>query len=80
MGLTVEDFLDPDDIIQLGYPPNRIDLLTALRGVDFEACYASRIVVEIQGTSITFIDLEHLKDKKRATGRLQDLADLEHLE
>ena len=64
----------------LGYPPNRIDLLTALKGVDFDACYASKVAVEIQGVSVNFIDLEHLKNNKRATGRLQDLADLEHLE
>ncbi len=80
LGLEAEDFLDPDDIIQLGYPPNRIDLLTALKGVDFDTCYASRIVVEIQDTSVNFIDLENLKKNKRATGRLQDLADLEQLE
>jgi len=79
LGLEAEDFLDPDEIIQLGYPPNRIDLLTALKGVDFDTCYASRIVVEIQDTSVNFIDLENLKKNKRATGRLQDLADLEHL-
>ena len=80
LALEAEDFLDPDDIIQLGYPPNRIDLFTALLGVDFDACYAARIAVEIQGTSVTFIDLENLKKNKRATGRLQDLADLEQLE
>ncbi len=78
--LEAEDFLDPDDINQLGYPPNRIDLFTALQGVDFDTCYAARIVVEIQGASVNFIDLENLKKNKRATGRLQDLADLEHLE
>ncbi len=80
LGLEAADFLDPDDVIQLGYPPNRIDLLTALKGVDFDTCYASRIVVEIQDTSVNFIDLENLKKNKRATGRLQDLADLEQLE
>ena len=80
LGLEAEDFLDPDDVIQLGYPPNRIDLLTALKGVDFDTCYASKIVVEIQDTSVNFIDLENLKKNKRATGRLQDLADLEQLE
>ncbi len=80
LGLEAEDFLDPDDIVQLGYPPNRIDLFTALQGVDFDTCYAARIVVEIQGASVNFIDLENLKKNKRATGRLQDLADLEHLE
>ena len=80
LGLTTKDFLEPDQIIQLDYPPNRIDLLTTLKGVDFESCYASKIEVMIDQTCLNFIDLENLKKNKRATGRLQDLADLEQLE
>ena len=80
LGLTQEDFLDPDQVIQLGYPPNRIDILTNLRGVDFEECYASKIEVNIEGTTVKFIDLDNLKKNKKSTGRYQDLADLENLE
>lgn len=80
LGLTAEDFLVPDQIIQLGYPPNRIDILTTLPGVEFSECYLSRIVVDIDGLPVNFIDLENLKRTKRASGRLQDLADLEYLE
>lgn len=80
LGLTTQDFSDPDQVIQLGYPPNRIDLLTALEGVDFETCFASKLPVTIDGVTINFIDLENLKKNKKATGRLQDLADLESLE
>lgn len=80
LGLKAEDFLIPDQIIQLGYPPNRIDILTTLPGVEFSECYPSRIVVEIEGVPLNFIDLENLKRTKRASGRLQDLADLENLE
>lgn len=36
LGLTVEDFQVPNQVVQLGHPPNRIDLLTSLDGVDFE--------------------------------------------
>ena len=79
LGLTVKDFLEPDIVVQLGYPPNRIDLMTAPKGVDFQNCYADRIEVEIEGTCINFIDLANLKKNKFATGRHQDLADLEHL-
>ncbi len=78
--LKIDDFLDPDQIIQLGYPPNRIDLLTNLAGVDFKTCYSSKIEVSIEGISVIFIDLENLKKNKKATGRHQDLADLENLE
>jgi hypothetical protein len=80
LGLNPEDFLESDQIIQLGYPPNRIDILTTLKKLKFEDCYKARIEVEIQGLKINFIDLENLKQNKRATGRPQDLADAESLE
>jgi hypothetical protein len=62
-----------------GYPPNRIDIITTPPGVDFEACYASRVEVEIYDVKVSFIDLENLRKSKKAAGRLQDLADLENL-
>ncbi len=80
LGLKAEDFLVPDRIVQLGYPPSRIDLTTTLPGVLFEECYASREEVPIDGLTIHFIDLENLKSNKRASGRYQDLADLENLQ
>jgi len=80
LGLKEEDFLEPEQIIQLGYAPNRIDLITTPPGVDFRECYESRIEVEIEGVKVNFIDLENLKRSKRASGRLQDLADIENLE
>jgi hypothetical protein len=80
LGLKPEDFLESDQIIQLGYPPNRIDILTTLKKLKFEDCYKARVEVEIQGLKINFIDLENLKQNKRATGRPQDLADAESLE
>jgi hypothetical protein len=69
----------PDQIVQLGYPPNRIDLITTPPGVDFESCYVSCVEVVIDEVTVNFIDLDNLKKNKRAAGRLQDLADLENL-
>ncbi len=80
LGLEAKDFLEKEQIIQLGYPPNRIDILTTLKDLDFEDCYNSKIEVEMHGLQIDFIDVENLKKNKRATGRLQDLADAENLE
>ena len=80
LGLQAKDFLEPDMIIQLGYPPNRIDLILTLAGVDFTNCYEARMVVDIEGVPVNFIDLENLKKNKAAVGRTQDLADLEHLD
>lgn len=79
LGLCADDFLADDQIIQLGYPPIRIDILTSLPGVEFEACYAARVEVPADGLSVAFIDLANLRKAKRASGRLQDLADLENL-
>lgn len=79
LGLQPEDFLTPDQIIQLGYPPNRIDLLTTIDGVSFENCYPLRLEVIIDNIVVNFIDLENLRKNKEASGRLQDLADLQNL-
>jgi hypothetical protein len=78
--LTEKDFKDPEQIIQLGYPPNRIDIMTDLIGVEFRQCYDSKKEVKIGTTVIKFIDLKNLKKNKRALGRHQDLADLENLD
>jgi hypothetical protein len=77
--LQTNDFLVPNQIIQLGYPPNRIDLMGTLPGVDFPTCYAARVQVELDGVLVNFIDLENLKKNKQASVRPQDLADLEGL-
>ncbi len=80
LGLTVEDFVHPDSVIQLGQPPQRIYLLASLAGVTFEDCYSRRTPLPFSGLVLPFIDLERLKQNKRATGRTQDLADVEELE
>lgn len=79
LNLEVDDFLNPEQVIQLGYPPNRIDILTDLKGIDFGTCYSTKVQVTVEDTVINFINLENLKKNKKATGRYQDLADLENL-
>lgn len=80
LGLSSQDFQSPDQIIQLGYPPNRIDLITTPDGIDFDTCYTSKLEIIINDIPIQFIDLNNLKKNKKVSGRLQDLADLENLE
>jgi len=63
----------------MGVAPHRIDILNFADGVDFSTCYASRQIAEIEGVQIAFLDIENLKTNKRASGRLQDLADVENL-
>lgn len=79
LGLSEQDFLEPGTVIQLGHPPNRIDLLTTVTGVDFETCYRSRIVIRVDDSDVNFIDLDNLRKNKQAVGRPQDLADLDNL-
>lgn len=80
LDLNISDFTEPDMVIQLGYPPNRIDLVLSPIGVDFETCFNSRVIAEIEDIPVNFIDLENLRINKMATGRKQDLADLDNLE
>lgn len=79
LNLTVEDFSEEDQVIQLGVSPNRIDVMTFLSGVDFDEAWASRERGELDGLNVPFISKEMLKRNKEACGRLQDLADLEYL-
>ena len=80
LGLTRDDFMQPDAVVQLGYPPARIDLLTAIDGVSFDACYARRRRLRVDGVELSLIDVDDLRANKRASGRLKDLADLEALD
>ena len=79
LGLSKEDFLDPDQVIQLGRAPHRIDLLTGISGVGWDEAWASRIEVEFDGFLIPVIGKAALEANKQATGRPQDLADLARL-
>jgi hypothetical protein len=79
LNLVASDFAQSDQVVQLGYPPNRINLITSPDGVDFETCYQSKIESDLDGLKICWIDLENLRLNKKVSGRSQDLADLESL-
>lgn len=79
LGLVGEDFTTPQHVVQLGYPPFRIDLLTDINGVAFETAWPHRETVVHDGLPLHFIGLEDLKANKRASGRPRDLDDLENL-
>jgi len=78
--LREELFLEKEKNIRLGNPPLRIEILTSIDGVEFTECYGNKKAVTIDDINIDFISLEDLKKNKKASGRYQDLADLEHLE
>jgi predicted nucleotidyltransferase len=78
-GLSAKDFLGVNQVVQLGQPPNRIDILTSLTGVDFEEAWLGRAISGIDGIPVFIIGWEAFLKNKRATGRAQDKADLEAL-
>jgi hypothetical protein len=60
-------------VVQLGHPPMRIDLLTSIDGVDFEACWPHHVDIDVGGVTMPVIDVDDLVTNKRASGRLQAL-------
>jgi hypothetical protein len=77
--LSIELFLKKEQIIRMGIPPMRLEILTTISGVSFEECYAERTIDVIDGVKINFINLSHLKINKKASGRHKDINDLENL-
>lgn len=79
LDLNESDFIRPNFVVQLGYPPNRIDILTGVSGLIFDECWNERQVIKTQDIEMNFISLDDLIKNKQASGRLQDLADAEKL-
>jgi hypothetical protein len=79
-GFRESDFTEPNQVIQLGRAPNRIDLLTSINGVNSDDVFGTRIAAELDGVPVFIISKDALIRNKRAVGRKQDLADLEILE
>lgn len=77
--LTPELFLQKPKIIRMGHPPMRLEISTSISGVEFDECYQTRIMDKLDGVEVNLIDLEHLKQNKKASGRAKDIADLENL-
>ncbi len=79
VGLTAADFAHAGQIIQLGVPPTRIDLLTSIDGIGFEAAWSSRVAARYGSADVFYIGREALLTNKKASGRPQDLLDVQTL-
>jgi len=77
--LSVELFQAENQIVRMGKPPVRIEIVTGISGVNFAECYAARVIHVLDGLEVSLISLHHLKLNKRAAGRYKDLDDLENL-
>ena len=80
LNLKVEDFTKPDHVVQLGFPPRRIDLLTQVTGVTVQQIWKNRVSAELDGLPVHFISREDFVVNKRATGRPKDIDDADTLD
>ncbi len=77
--ISEELFLQEKNIVRMGVPPMRIELITTISGVSFGDCYAEKVTDIMDGVEVNIISLTHLKINKKASGRHKDLDDLENL-
>ena len=75
-GLTRSDLEREGTVYQLGLPPNRIDVITAIDGVTFDQAWSGRVLVAVDGLPTPFIGLDELLANKRAAARAKDIADV----
>lgn len=79
VGLRTEDFQSADQVIQLGVPPVRVDIITSITGVSWEEAFLGRIEAKYGDIPVHYIGRDQFILNKRALGRKKDLADLEAL-
>lgn len=79
-GFKEADLVQPAQVLQLGRPPHRIDLLTGLTGLSVDEAFADKLAADIDGLPVFVLSRENLIRNKRAVGRPQDLADLADLQ
>ena len=78
-GLTAADFMDPGSFFRMGAPPLMVDILPAVKGVDYQSAWEARVDIEIDtdsGLRVSVISASDLIRSKLAAGRPQDLADV----
>jgi hypothetical protein len=79
LNITMEDMLKKGEVIQLGYPPYRIDLINECDGIEFAACYKRKIDFEYENIQIKLLSLDDLITNKKAAGRTKDKLDIENI-
>lgn len=72
-------FTQEGQVVRMGVPPLRIEIITSASGVDFNACHVQRIRDELDGVRVSILSLPDLIKNKKAAGRPKDLADLDEL-
>ncbi|MFH1231596.1 MAG: hypothetical protein V1709_08895 [Planctomycetota bacterium] len=79
LNLTVDDFVFPGKVVQLGVAPVRVDIVTSITGVSWKQASISRVKGKYGDVAVSYIGKKDFIRNKRALGRKKDLADLEAL-
>ena len=79
LNLNIEDLVAEGNIIQLGYEPVRIDIMTSIKGLDFNKVWRERVTGSYGRQTVNYIDRQNLIESKKLSDRIQDKADLELL-
>jgi hypothetical protein len=79
LGISVRDLLEPERVIQLGHPPNRIDIMNSVSGLEFSDAWGRRIQSVMDDQQVNLISWDDLLKNKRSSGRDKDLADVAKL-
>jgi len=74
--LAIEDY----DVFSFGLPPNAIDLMTSVKGLDFESAYENSYIHEFDDLDVRVVQYDDLISAKKAAGRPRDVNDVERLE
>lgn len=80
MELTAEDFHKPGMVFQIGNEPQRIDIISAVDGLDYADAVGRAVTMNVDGMEIKVLSLDDLIVNKRASGRPKDIADALALE
>lgn len=75
----IDILMKDDQVVRMGIPPFRLEVLTTIDGVKFSDCYSTRVTADVDGVEASLISLPCLKQNKKASGRSIDVNDLEHL-
>ena len=79
LDLSSNDFSSPENVVQLGVPPVRIDIITSLTGVSWEQAASNRVNATYGDVPVYYIGKQEFIANKKALSRHKDLADIEAL-
>lgn len=78
--LTPEAVADTRRMLQMGVPPVQIHVMSAISGVEWDEAWSDRVEGPLGRHLVSFLGRETFLKNKRASGRPQDLADIDALQ